>query len=52
MANYESAKDSILRAEAALKLPNLVLAKQLAEKAENIARAAEQAGNSLSGSST
>jgi len=38
MANYESAKDSILRAEAALKLPNLVLAKQLAEKAENIAR--------------
>jgi hypothetical protein len=37
-ANYESAKDSILRAEAALKLSNLVLAKQLAEKAENIAR--------------
>jgi hypothetical protein len=38
LANYESAKDSILRAEAALKLSNLVLAKQLAEKAENIAR--------------
>jgi colicin import membrane protein len=38
LANYESAKDSILRAEAALKIPNLVLAKQIAERAENIAK--------------
>jgi len=38
LANYESAKDSIIRAEAALKASNLVLARQIADRAENIAK--------------
>ena len=38
MANYESAKDSITRAEAAIKASNWVLARQVAERAENIAK--------------
>jgi len=38
LANYESAKDSITRAEAAIKSSNLVLARALAERAENIAK--------------
>ncbi|MEO7274051.1 MAG: hypothetical protein ABIX28_21790 [Vicinamibacterales bacterium] len=38
LANYESAKDSIIRAEAALKASNLVLARQSADRAENIAK--------------
>jgi hypothetical protein len=38
LGNYESARDSLLRAEAALKVPNLVLARQHAVRAENIAK--------------
>ena len=38
LGNYESAKDSLLRAEAALKVPNLVLARQHAVRAESIAK--------------
>jgi len=38
LGNYESAKDSLLRAETALKASNLVLARQHAVRAENIAK--------------
>jgi len=38
LGNYESAKDSLLRAETALKASNLVLARQHATRAENIAK--------------
>jgi uncharacterized protein (DUF885 family) len=38
VANYESAKDSLTRAEEAIKASNWVLARQVAERAENIAK--------------
>ena len=37
-ATYDSAKDSILRAEDALKASNMVLARSLAERAETFAK--------------
>jgi hypothetical protein len=37
-ANYDQAKDSVNRAEAALRVSNFVLARQVAERAENIAK--------------
>ena len=37
-ANFDSAKDSIMRAEEAIKASNWVLARQVAERAENIAK--------------
>ncbi len=37
-ATYESAKDSIARAEEALKTSNMVLARPLAERAETYAK--------------
>jgi hypothetical protein len=37
-ATYDSAKDSILRAEEALKTSNMVLARSLAERAETFAK--------------
>jgi len=38
LGNYESAKDSLVRAETALNVSNLVLARQHAVRAENIAK--------------